>query len=82
MADVQGIKVFLNGTPVELPRELTFDELTRRAFPDVQRTDSIDWEVDYGDPQEPRSGSTELKPGQTLVVTRGMVIDVSYTDKS
>ena len=83
MNENDGIKVVLNGTVETVEkREMTFEELTRLAFPDVQRTDYIDWEVDYRDPTDPRGGEKELEPGETLVITRGMVIDVSYTDKS
>ena len=83
MASNEGIKVVLNGTPTTFDhREVSFDELTERAFPDVQRTEYIDWEVDHRDPMSPRSREQELRPRQTLVLTRGMIIDVSYTDKS
>ena len=83
MAENEGIKIVLNGTVETVQkREMTFEELTELAFPDVQRTEYIDWEVDYRDPSNPRAGEHEIEPRQTLVVTRGMVIDVSYTDKS
>lgn len=83
MGDDEGIKIVLNGTVETVKkREMTFEELTERAFPDVQRTQYIDWEVDYRDPSDPRAGERELQPRETLVITRGMVIDVSYTDKS
>ena len=81
MSENHGIKIVLNGTTEAVNREMTFEELTVLAFPDVQRTDSIDWEVDYRDSPDSKSGR-ELRPRETLVVTRGMVIDVSYTDKS
>ena len=82
MSEDEGIKVVLNGTVETVKREMTFEELTEKAFPDVQRTDTIEWEVDYRDPTDPRTGEHELEPGEKLTVTRGMVIDVSYTDKS
>ena len=82
MSEDEGIKIVLNGTVETVKREMTFEELTQKAFPDVQRTEYIDWEVDYRDPADPRSGERELEPRETLTVTRGMVIDVSYTDKS
>ena len=77
-----GIKIVLNGTVTTVKREMTFEKLTDLAFPDVQRTDTIDWEVDYRDSPDPSETGHELRPRETLVVTRGMVIDVSYTDKS
>ena len=76
----KGVKVILNGTVISLPREVDFDELTKRAFPDVVRNDQIEWEVDY---KYPDKGETlELKPGGVLHVVREMTINVSYTDKS
>ena len=80
MKDDQGIKVILNGTVISLPREISFEELTKIAFPDVVQTDMIEWEVDYqyADKQEPR----ELTRGKILQVARKMTIYVSYTDKS
>ena len=80
MEDDKGIKVILNGTVISLPREISFEELTKMAFPDVVRTDMIEWEVDYeyADKREPR----ELTPGKILEVAREMTINVSYTDKS
>lgn len=77
-----GIKIVLNGTVRTVKREMTFEELTDLAFPDVQRTDMIDWEVDYRDSPDPSEPGHELRQRQTLLVRRGMVIDVSYTDKS
>ena len=64
MEDDKGIKVILNGTVISLPREISFEELTKMAFPDVVRTDMIEWEVDYeyADKREPR----ELTPGKIL----------------
>ena len=82
MGENEGIKIVLNGTVETVEREMTFEELTVKAFPNVQRTQYIDWEVDYRDPSDPRAGERELDPGKTLIITRGMVIDVSYTDKS
>ena len=82
MGQEEGVKVVLNGTVETVKREMTFEELTEKAFPDVQRTDMIDWEVDYRDSADPRTGEHELLPGERLTTTRGMVIDVSYTDKS
>ena len=82
MGENEGIKIVLNGTVETVNREMTFEELTVKAFPNVQRTQYIDWEVDYRDPSDPRAGERELESGETLIVTRGMVIDVSYTDKS
>ena len=80
MDEDKGIKVILNGTVVSLPREVSFEELIKFAFPDVPRSETIDWEVDYqyAKEKEPR----ELKPRQTLQVSREMTIYVSYTDKS
>ncbi len=80
MDDDNGVKVVLNGTVVPLPRQIGFEDLIERAFPDVVRSDQIEWEVDYkyADRREPR----ELRPGMVLEVARGMTIDVSYTDKS
>ena len=80
MDDDKGVKVILNGTVVSLPREISFEELTKTAFPDVMQTDMIEWDVDYqyADKQEPR----ELTPGKILEVAREMTINVSYTDKS
>ena len=76
----KGVTVILNGSVVSLPREIDFDELTKRAFPDVVRNDQIEWEVDY---KYPDKGETlELKPGGVLQVAREMTINVSYTDKS
>ena len=83
MTENDGIKIVLNGTVETVKkREMTFEELTQLAFPDVQRTEYIEWEVDYRDPADPRAGERELEPRETLIITRGMVIDVSYTDKS
>ena len=78
--DKKGIKVILNGTVTSLPREISFEELTKIAFPDVVRSDLIEWEVDYeyADKREPH----ELRPGKILEVAREMTINVSYTDKS
>ena len=80
MDDDKGVKVILNGTVVSLPREIRFEELIKLAFPDVVRSDMIEWEVDYkyADKGETR----ELRPGEVLNVEREMTIDVSYTDKS
>ena len=80
MDDDKEIKVILNGTVVSLPREISFEELTKRAFPDVVQNDQIVWEVDYkyADKGETR----ELLPGKILEVAREMTINVSYTDKS
>ena len=80
MDDNKGVKVILNGTVVSLPREISFEELTKLAFPDVVRNDQIEWEVDYkyADKGETR----ELLPGKVLEVAREMTINVSYTDKS
>ena len=80
MDEDKGIKVILNGSVVSLPREISFHELTKTAFPDVLRSENIEWEVDYQyvKEEEPR----ELKPGETLHVAREMTIYVSYTDKS
>ena len=80
MNDDEGVKVILNGTVVSLPREIDFDELTKIAFPDVVRTDLIEWEVDYK--YADKGETLELKPEGTLRVAREMVINVSYTDKS
>ena len=83
MSGNDGIKIVLNGTVQSVDkREMTFEELTTLAFPDVQQTEYLDWEVDYRDPTDPRAGERELRPRQPLIVTRGMIIDVSYTDKS
>ena len=82
MREDEGVKIVLNGTVETVDREMTFEELTRRAFPDVHRTEYIEWEVDYRDRSDPRATERELRPGETLVVKRGMVVDVSYTDKS
>ena len=82
MSEGEGVKIVLNGTVETVKRQMTFDELTELAFPNVQRTEFIDWEVDYRDPLDPRAGEHELEPRETLTITRGMVIDVSYTDKS
>ena len=83
MAEDEGIKIVVNGTVETVDqREMTFQDLTNLAFPDVQRTEYIDWEVDYRDPSDPRTPERELGPRDTLMITRGMVIDVSYTDKS
>lgn len=78
--DKEGVKVILNGTVVSLPREISFEELTKLAFPDVQKNEMIEWEVDYkyADKGETR----ELHPGKVLEVIREMTINVSYTDKS
>ena len=80
MDDDKGVKVILNGTVVSLPREISFEELTKLAFPDVVQNDQIEWEVDYkyADKGETR----ELHPGKVLEVAREMTINVSYTDKS
>ena len=80
MENDDGIKVILNGTVTSLPREVSIEELTESAFPDVVRSDTIEWEVDYeyADKREPR----ELRPGEILETAREMTINVSYTDKS
>ncbi len=80
MDDDKGVKAILNGTVVSLSRDISFEELTKLAFPDVVRNDMIEWEVDYkyADKGQPR----ELHPGKVLEVVREMVINVSYTDKS
>ncbi len=80
MDDDKGVRVILNGTVASLPREIDFDELTKIAFPDVVRNDQIAWEVDYkyADKEE----AVELKSKEVLQVARGMMINVSYTDKS
>ena len=82
MLEDGGVKIVLNGTVTTVKREMTFEELTQLAFPDVPRTEYIDWEVDYRDRADPRGVEHELRPGETLTVGRGFVIDVSYTDKS
>ena len=82
MPEDAGVKIVLNGTVETVKRDMTFEELTDRAFPDVERTQYIAWEVDYRDPTAPRAGEHELQPGETLTMTRGMVVDVVYTDKS
>ena len=76
----KGVKVILNGTLTSLPRKISFEELTKRAFPDVLMNDMIEWDVDYAFAEngEPR----ELRPGEFLEVAREMTINVSYTDKS
>lgn len=80
MKDDEGVKVILNGTVVSLPREISFEELIKIAFPDVLQTELIEWEVDYkyADKGETR----ELTEGKILEVGREMEIYVSYTDKS
>ena len=80
MDDDEGVKVILNGTVVSLPREVSFEELIKIAFPDVLQTELIEWEVDYkyADKGETR----ELTEGKILEVGRKMEIYVSYTDKS
>ena len=80
MDDDSGIKVILNGTVTSLPREVGFEELTKTAFPNVVRTDMIDWEVDYESAD--KKGPRELRPAEVIEVTREMTINVSYTDKS
>ena len=82
MNEDEGIKIVLNGTVETVKRDMTFEELTEKAFPDVQRTEYIEWEVDYRDAEDSRTGGRELEPRERLTITRGMVIDVSYTDKS
>ena len=80
MDDEKGVKVILNGSVVPLERQTSFEELIKRAFPDVVRNDLIEWEVDY---KYADKGEThELRPGEVLEVAREMTINVSYTDKS
>ena len=76
----KGVKVILNGTIASLPREVSFQELVSIALPDVVHSNTIEWEVDYQslDMKSPR----ELRPEQTMEVSREMTINVSYTDKS
>ena len=80
MDNDKGVKAILNGTVVSLPRENSFEELTKFAFPDVVQNEMIEWEVDYK--YADKGGTRELYPGKVLEVNREMTINVSYTDKS
>ena len=79
---MNGIKVVINGEVKEIPREVSFEELTHIAFPDLPRTETVEWEITYSDPENPRAGESQLFPGQTLGVNRGMEIHVAHEDKS
>ncbi len=80
-ADIEsGVAMILNGTATSLPRDVTMDQLVQVAFPDVVRTDLIEWEVDYEYAGNP--GVCELHKGDVLHVGREMTINVTYTDKS
>ncbi len=76
----EGIQIVLNGTEVAVKRDMTYEELICEAFPDVTHSETIEWEVDYRDSET--GADKVLTEGERLTCTAGMVIDVSYTDKS
>lgn len=81
--DDQKVKIILNGRVVEAPREMSFQQITELAFPSIgPNNPNIDWMVDFRGPNERPGDDKLLKPGGRLSLERGMVIDVSYTDKS
>ncbi len=76
----EGVHIVLNGTEVSVKRNMTYEELICEAFPDVTHSTTIEWEVDYRDSET--GADKELVEGGILTCTKGMIIDVSYTDKS
>ena len=76
-------KVVINGRVAEVGEHLSFDEVVTLAFPDIGRGNpNIEWEVDWRYAEARPGEEHELHPGEVLETRRGMMIDVTYTDKS
>ena len=76
----EGIQIVLNGTEVPVKRDMGYEDLICEAFPDVTHSATIEWEIDYRDSET--GVERELTVGEVLTCRNGMVVDVSYTDKS
>ena len=76
----EGIQIVLNGTEVSVKRDMSYEDLICEAFPDVTHSETIEWEIDYRDSET--GAERELTVGEELTCRNGMVVDVSYTDKS
>ena len=76
----EGIQIVLNGTEVSVKRDMSYEDLICKAFPDVTDSTTIEWEIDYRDSET--GADRELTVGDILTCRSGMVVDVSYTDKS
>jgi len=63
------------------PGRLTFEQLAKLAFPDTEVTPNTEYTVSYR--KGPRSNPTgSLLAGESIKLKKGMIFDVSETDKS
>ena len=77
------VKVVINGEVQEVPRQVTFKDIIKLAFPTLEDSDTIAWDVEWMTTPGGRGKSGELtRESGPLTVERGMVFHVSYTDKS
>lgn len=76
------VRIYVNGVQKEVPPgEVTFEQIVALAFPTPVSGQNILYTVSYDDGPPPnRSGS--LIAGQKVVVTDGMIFNVTATDKS
>jgi len=63
------------------PGRITFAELTKLAFPDMQITENTEYTVSYrkGHDEDPEGS---LIAGESVKLKKGMIFDVTETDKS
>lgn len=77
------VKVVINGRVTEVEAQLSFDEITRLAYPEIDKSNpNIEWEVDWRYAESRPGDEHELQRREILRAKRGMMIDVSYSDKS
>ncbi len=79
----RGIEIVINGRPhVVRERSLTFEEIVSLAFDgNPPQGDQICFTVTYRRGHRP-SPSASLQPGEKVKVKKGMVFNVTATDKS
>jgi hypothetical protein len=78
----RAFKIIINGEPVVVrKRVLTFDEITKLAFPGLPTGPQIVFTVTFKKAAGPTHQGT-LLPGGTVKIKNGTIVNVTRTDKS
>lgn len=76
------INIIINGTEVEVEKgELSFDEVVQLAFENPPYGDTTEFSITYSRGQGNKPEGI-LHPGESVKVKKGMIFDVTATDRS